>query len=219
MKLKQHIILFAVLFGLTTLLSAQSPEVQKAKEILDRVSAKTKTYTSIRAEFAFTLENLQAQMTDTHEGTIIIKGDKYKIDIMGVDTYFNGTTVWMHLKEVNEVNITGPEMVEEETLSPATIFSIYEEGYKYLYAGEATMNGKKVDIIDLFPEERNKPFSRIQLFIYRDNLHFAQIKQMGKDGNNYIIDVKKMETNITAPDSLFTFEASKHPGIEIIDLR
>ncbi len=198
---------------------AQSPEVLKGKEILDKVSAKTKGYTSIKAEFSFTLENLQAQMTDTHDGIILIKDDKYKATIMGTDTYFNGTTMWMHMKEVNEVNISGPDMMDDESLNPATIFTVYEQGYRYLHAGETTINGKTVDIIDLFPEDRNKPFSRIKLYIYRDNLHFAKIEQIGKDGNNYIIDIKKMETNLPASDSMFVFDTAKHPNVDVIDLR
>ncbi|MCA1745894.1 MAG: outer membrane lipoprotein carrier protein LolA [Bacteroidales bacterium] len=210
---------------LTTILAlaftamAQSPEVLKGKEILDKVAAKTKGYSSIKADFSFTLENLQAQMTDTYDGVILIKGDKYKATIMGADTYFDGTTMWMHMKEVNEVNISGPDMMDEESLNPATIFTIYEQGYRYVHAGETTIKGKTVDIVDLFPEDRNKPFSRIKLYIYRDNLHFAKIEQIGKDGNNYIIDIKKMETNVPATDNMFVFDTTKHPGLEVIDLR
>lgn len=212
-------LLLATILTLGITAMAQSPEVLKGKEILDKVSAKTKAYTSIKATFSFTLENLQAQMSDTHDGVILIKGDKYKATIMGADTYFNGTTMWMHMKEVNEVNISGPDMMDEESLNPATIFSIYEQGYRYLHAGETTINGKTVDIVDLFPEDRDKPFSRVKLYIYRDNLHFAKIEQIGKDGNNYIIDIKKMETNVPATDNMFVFDTAKHPNVEVIDLR
>ncbi len=217
--MKRLTLLLMTILTLSFTAMAQSPEVRKGKEILDRVSLKTKGYTSIKADFSFTLENLQAQMTDTHEGVILIKGDKYKATIMGADTYFDGTTMWMHMKEVNEVNISGPEMMDEESLNPATIFTIYEEGYRYLHAGETTINGKTVDIIDLFPEDRNKPFSRIKLYIYRDNLHFAKIEQIGKDGNNYIFNIKKMETNVPVNDSMFVFDTASHPNVDVIDLR
>jgi outer membrane lipoprotein-sorting protein len=217
--MKRLTLLLTIILALGLTAMSQSPEVLKGKEILDKVSAKTKAYTSIKATFSFTLENLQAQMSDTHDGVILIKGDKYKATIMGADTYFNGTTMWMHMKEVNEVNISGPDMMDEESLNPATIFSIYEQGYRYLHAGETTINGKTVDIVDLFPEDRDKPFSRIKLYIYRDNLHFAKIEQIGKDGNNYIIDIKKMETNVPATDSMFVFDPAKHPNVEVIDLR
>lgn len=217
--MKRLTITLSILLLMLTPLVAQSPEVLKAREILDKVSARTKSYTTIKADFSFTLENLQAQITDTHNGAILIKGDKYKVNLMGVDTYFNGNTMWMYMREANEVNISGPDMMEDDSLNPATIFSIYEEGFKYMHAGETTLNGKRVDIIDLFPEKRNQPYTRIKLFIYKDNLQFARIMQIGRDGNNYIIDVKKMETNVPADDSLFRFDASKHPGVEIVDLR
>ena len=217
--MKRITITLSMLLLLLTPLVAQSPEVLKAREILDKVSARTKSYTTIKADFSFTLENLQAQITDTHNGAILIKGDKYKVNLMGVDTYFNGNTMWMYMREANEVNISGPDMMEDDSMNPATIFSIYEEGFKYMHAGETTLNGKRVDIIDLFPEKRNQPYTRIKLFIYKDNLQFARIMQIGRDGNNYIIDVKKMETNVPADDSLFRFDASKHPGVEIVDLR
>lgn len=217
--MKRLTITLSILLLMLTPLVAQSPEVLKAREILDKVSTRTKSYTTIKADFSFTLENLQAQITDTHNGAILIKGDKYKVNLMGVDTYFNGNTMWMYMREANEVNISGPDMMEDDSLNPATIFSIYEEGFKYMHAGETTLNGKRVDIIDLFPEKRNQPYTRIKLFIYKDNLQFARIMQIGRDGNNYIIDVKKMETNVPADDSLFRFDASKHPGVEIVDLR
>lgn len=211
------IVIFLFFAGL--LVNAQSPEVLKAKEILDKVAAKTKSYQTIRANFSFTLENKQAEISDTHTGSIIIKGDKYMIDLMGVDTYFDGSTIWMHLKDAGEVNVSEPDLTDDQTLNPATVFTIYEEGFKYLHAGETTLNGKKADIIDLFPEKRDKPYSRIKLYVYRDNLQICKITQIGKDGNNYIIDIKKMEVNKPAEDTLFTFDTNKHPDVDIIDMR
>ena len=54
----------------------QNPE--KAKEILDQVTAKTKTYKTIKADFSFSLENLQEDIKEEYKGNIAIKGDKYK---------------------------------------------------------------------------------------------------------------------------------------------
>lgn len=216
--MKRHII-FLLFISVAIFINAQSPEVLKAKQILDKVAIKTKGYQTIRADFSFTLENIQAKLTDTHNGKIIIKGEKYKIDLMGADTYFDGKTVWMHLKDVGEVNISEPDMLDDQTLNPATIFTIYEEGFKYIYSGETTLNGKKTDIVDLFPDKRDKPFSRIKLYIYQDNQQIGKITQIGKDGNNYIIDIKKMDVNIPTDDSLFTFDVSKYPNVDVIDMR
>lgn len=218
-KMKIRILLFTLSLLLSSTLFSQSPEAVKAKQILDNVSAKTKGYSSITADFSFTLENLQANITDTHSGRIVIKGDKYKVSIMGVDNYFDGKTLWMHMKDAGEVNITDPAAMDDEMLNPATIFSMYEKGFKWIYVGEKMLHGKKVDVVDLFPEDRNQEYSRIKLHIYQDNLQFARIEQIGKDGTNYFIDITKMEVNQPFPDSFFTFDLIKHPEVEVIDLR
>ena len=206
-------------FSLVLTTNAQDPDVFKAREILDKVSAKTKTYSTIRADFSITLENLQASLTDTYSGKIILKGDKYKVDVMNSEIFFDGKTMWTYLPDVNEVSISDATMMEDSLLDPTNIFSFYESGFKYIYAGETTINGKKVDIIDLFPEKRDQIFSRIKVYIYKDNLQIAKLSQIGRDGNNYIIDIKKMEINVPTDDSFFRFDASKYPGVEVIDLR
>lgn len=217
MKIRIFLLTFSLL--ISSSLFSQSPESLKAKQILDKVSAKTKSYSSIEANFTFTLENLQANLTDTHSGTIVIKGDKYKVSIMGVDNYFDGKFLWMHMKDAGEVNISDPAAMDDDMLNPATIFSLYEKGFKWMYVGENTINGKKVDVVDLFPENRDQEYSRIKLYIFQDNLQFARIEQIGKDGTNYLIDITKMEVNKPVSDSIFRFEPAKHPGVEVIDLR
>jgi outer membrane lipoprotein-sorting protein len=201
------------------LLKGQSPEVLKAKKILDKVSATTRSYNSISANFVFTLENTQENISDSHKGAILIAGDKYKVTLMNVDTYFNGTTIWTYLKEVGEVNISEPDPMDEETLNPANIFSIYEKGFRYIFAGETQLDGKTVEVVDLFPENRDKPYSRIKLFVAKESGNIAKITQLGKDGNNYIIDIKDLKPNVTCNDSMFVFKTESYPDVDVIDLR
>jgi outer membrane lipoprotein-sorting protein len=216
--MRKLIALFTV-FALITAINAQDPDVFKAKEILDKVAEKTKNYSTIRADFSITLENLQAKVSDTYTGKITLKGDKYKDDVMNTETYFDGKTMWTYLPDANEVSISDASMMEDSLLDPASIFTVYEKGFRYIYAGEATINGKKVDIVDLFPEKRDQPYSRIKVFVYRDNLQFARLSQIGRDGNNFIIDIKKMEINVPADDTMFKFDTKKYQGIEVIDMR
>jgi len=192
---------------------------KKAKEILDKVSAKTKSYNTISADFTFSMENLQEEISETNEGKILIKGDKYKVTLMGVDTYFDGKTIYTFLKEAEEVNITEPDPEDEETLNPATIFTIYDKGFKYRYVGEGTENGKTFYEIDLYPENRDKPYSRIKLRVLKDELTLYSLRQVGKDGNNYTVVVNSMKTNIPLDDSDFVFDPAKYPDVDVIDMR
>ncbi|MFW5754059.1 MAG: LolA family protein [Marinilabiliaceae bacterium] len=216
----KHIIIPAVLlFCGSPALIAQSPEVQKAERILDQVSETTQSYESIKADFAFTLENIESDTQDTHEGSIILSGEKYKASVMNVDSYFDGETLWTHLKEVGEVNISHPDPQDDETLSPANIFNIYKEGFRYMFAGEDTVDGQTVDVVDLFPEDRDKSYSRIKLYVNQDNHHISKISQIGKDGNNYIIDIHEMKTDVPCESSMFIFDEEEHPDVDVIDMR
>lgn len=194
-------------------------EQEKAKEILDKVSEKTKSYKTISADFTFSMENLQEDISETNEGTILIKGNKYKVSLMDVDTYFDGSVIYTYLTEAEEVNISEPDPEDEESLNPATIFTIYEKGFKYRYIGEKTENGKVYYEIDLYPENRDKPYSRIKLLISKDDMNLYSLRQVGKDGNNYTVIVKSMKTNIPIDDSAFVFDTAKHPDVDVIDMR
>jgi outer membrane lipoprotein-sorting protein len=213
----KHILIITLLSFFYVASSAQNAE--KAKEILDKVSAKTKSYSTISADFTFSMENLQEEISETNEGKILIKGDKYKVSLMGVDTYFDGSVIYTHLVEAEEVNISEPDPEDEETLNPATIFTIYEEGFKYKYVGEGSENGKDFYEIDLYPENRDKPYSRIKLRILKDDMTLYTLRQVGKDGNIYTVVVESMKTNIPLGDSTFVFDTNANPDVDVIDMR
>lgn len=199
--------------------SVMAQSSQKAKEILDQVSAKTKSYPAIIADFSFSMENLQEDISETYDGSILLKGNKYKVSLMDFDTYYDGKALYTHMIDAGEVNITQPDPNDEETLNPANIFTIYEKGFKYTYVGEGTVDGKPCHEIDLFPENRDKPYSRIKLIVFKDNLQIYSFRQVGKDGNNYTVVIKKMTTNKPVTDNVFTFDKTKHPNVDIIDMR
>ena len=117
--------LFALFISMffSSILNAQD---QKAKEILDKVSAKNKAYKTIEAEFNFKRENLQDKSSNSSKGKVWIKGNMYKLDLMGTESYFNGKTNWSFIKDANEVNISEPDPKEDGALNPAKLFSIYE---------------------------------------------------------------------------------------------
>jgi outer membrane lipoprotein-sorting protein len=208
-----------LIFLLTISLSVVAQDAEKAKSILDQVSAKTKKYQTITAEFTFSMENLQENISETHQGKILLKGNKYKVSLMGADSYFDGTSIYTHMIDAEEVNISVPDPGDDETLNPADIFTIYESGFYFHFVGEKEEDGKTVYEIDLLPENRDKPFSRIKLKILKDDLSLYSLKQVGKDGNHFTIQLKTMITNEPMGDALFVFDQATHPNVDVIDMR
>lgn len=191
----------------------------KAKTILDQVSAKTKAYKSIEAEFAIVIENKQEKTNDSKKGKIFVKGAKYKVDL-AMSTIFNdGKTQWTYMKDPNEVNITTPDPNDDSSLNPAKLFTIYEKGYKIRFIKEKFEKNRALYEIELYPIDLKKDFSRITLMIDKQKMQLFSMKRFGKDGSDYYIEVLKMETDKEMADGMFTFDKTKYPKVEINDMR
>ncbi len=204
-----------------TLLSLNvSAQENKAKTILDKVSAINKEHSSVKAEFTFNMDNAEEDVHESSDGNIILKGNKYRLYLMDVYTYFDGKTIYQHLVDAEEVNIKEPdEEDEEDGLNPTQIFSLYETGFKFSYVEEQKTPAGTFHVIDLFPLDEEKPFSRIRLHIDTKSLEMKSLVSIGKDGNNITIKIKKFEPNVEFMDSDFVFDQAANPDVEVVDMR
>lgn len=211
---KLILVFFSALF---TIVHAQ--EDKKAKDILDKLSAKTKSYSSITSEFTYSLVNKEKKINSTQNWKIKIKGDRYKLDMGEQVIYYDGKTMWKFLKSDNEVEISTPSP-NDETLNPKNIFTMWEKGYKYKYVNEETVSGKAAHVIDLFPNNpKEKDFSSIRLYIDKTAMQVLKSEVKGKNGNIYTYEIKKFLPNQAIDDAVFTFNMKEHPGVEVNDIR
>ena len=151
------------------------------------------------------------------EGSIQIKGDQYFLSIAGQDVISNGKDIYTVLKDAEEVQINNvPEEDEDGFISPNTIFTLYEDGFKYKYVKEE--NGEH--IINLYPKEvEDKDFHRIVLYINKVKNQISLVKIFGKDGSTTTYNIKSFTANTAIADTKFAFDKTKHPHFEIVDLR
>jgi len=224
-------ILFALLASisfLSTVSFAQMPKEvvdTKAKSILDEVAKQTKTYTTIKAEFATVTEkqatNKEAVVTDSQTGTLEIKGTKYKLSFKGQTIFCDSKTQWTYIKESNEVQINNaPDPNATDGINPINIFTIYEKGYKYKYEKEETVNGVKADVINLYPlDPDKKSFHTIRLSIDKTKKQIVSVRIINKNGTANTITVKNFVANSEMADNNFLFNKENFKGVEEVDLR
>jgi outer membrane lipoprotein carrier protein len=187
----------------------------KAKAILDDLSAKTKAYTTIKAEFNFTTEK-KDKSKDSQNGKIQTKGNKYKLEIPGHEIYCDGKTVWDYIKDANEVQVKDMEINGDDAMNPSTIFTMYEKGFKYKFEGEDATT----QTISLFPENPDKKkYHTVKIYIDKAKKQITSVKMMMKDGSTQTYTIKSFVTNVAIPDTDFTFNTKAHPGISVEDLR
>ena len=199
---------------------AETPDA-KANAILQAVSKKTKTYKDFNAEFSFTQYDKDKKPGDSQKGSIWVKGAKYKLDIKNQTTFCDSATTWTFLKDANEVQINKVDPNSDKSgLSPATIFTFYEKGFKSRFVDEEKLNNVLCECVDLYPKHPEKEkYHTLRLFIDRVKNQLVQITVMMKDGTTQIISIDKFTPNTAMPDATFIFDAKKFPGVEIEDLR
>ena len=203
---------------LFTVVSAQAQSDARAHEILKGVSAKYKSFNSLEADFTLTLDNPSEKIKDTQKGTVALKGNKYKVEIGGQTIVSDGKTVWTYLKDANEVQITEATN-DKDAITPTNIFTVYEKGFKSKFLEEKKVDGKTIQVIELVPEDSKKPFFKVQLNIDKADKMIQSAKLFDKNGNHYIYTLNNIKPNSVANESIFTFNTTKYPKIEVVDLR
>jgi outer membrane lipoprotein-sorting protein len=215
--MKRTILIIAALIAANVIWAQDT----KAKQILDEVSAKTKTYKSFSASFIFSMENEEMEIDEKNEGTIKLKGQKYCVQLpgVGVEVFSDGITLWNYMKEGNQVTISNLDDESSELMDPSSIFTIYEKGFRSEFVEEKKSGDKTLYRIDLFPDSEEYEVSKIEVTIDKASMMIHEATLYGTDGNLYGIVVKKMETNKDFPDTDFVFNQSKHADVEVIDFR
>jgi len=108
--------------------NAQSAE-KKATSLLDEVTAKMKAYKTMKLEFTYSMINKNQKINESFKGSLLAKGDKYKLNISGQQIFCDGKTAWTYQKDANEVQIsevTG----DEESFTPTKFMTSYNNNYK-----------------------------------------------------------------------------------------
>lgn len=220
-----------LLLSAAFLISATIAFAQKdgdAKKILNAVSQKYRSYSMIKADFTFTIDNPIDKIKSTQYGTLVTqpKLNKFKATIYDPadkttaarEVISDGKSQWTYTVKDKEAELNDVDK-GEDSLNPAQIFTIYEHGYKYVYNGDETIDGKLCQVIDLSPEDANKAFFKVRLTIdkAKKQIHSAMI--FDKNGSHYTYTITKLTPNPKLPENLFTFDKKTHPGVEVVDLR
>ena len=204
---------------ITTLLIAFSTTVfaqdQLAKDVIDRLSATTKSYKNITVGFNFIFENKNQNINEKQKGILVLQEDMFRLEMEEQIIINDGESQWIYLADMNEVQIMEHDP-EDQMMSPNKLFTIYEEGYKYSYVGTKSEKGKRLQIIDLFPKESGV-FMRITLAVDAAQNQLHKITIFDKNGGTYSYLVNSFETNTNVAS--FNFNSDDYQGVEVIDLR
>ena len=190
-----------------------------AKEILDAVSEKFKTFSSVQAGFSYKVENAKGKTMSSITGTVWMKGNKYRVSFGELEIFSDGKTVWNYDKGSKEVTISDVD-ASGSSLTPQKLFTnFYDKDFLYILNGEKKAGNKTLQEIEMTPTDKSKPFHKVYLQVDKTAKTIYSTKVLENGGNRITYTVGTMKTNVPVADNLFLFDKKKYPGVEEVDLR
>lgn len=191
----------------------------EAKEILDKVSQKYKSYTSLKTGFSMIVIDMQDEVLSDEKGDFWLKGEMYKFKIGGVEVFSKDRTVWNYSKENNEVQITDYEP-ESGEITPSSLFTdFYDKDFLYRLNGKKEVQGQSVHEIELTPTNKSMPYFKVLAWIDTAKDQITGMKIFYKGGHRFEYLFHSYEPNVPLEAADFTFDKKDFPGVEVVDLR
>lgn len=182
----------------------------KGKTLLNEVSQKVKSYQNISIDFKYVLENTTEQTKQETRGDVILEGEKYKLNILGITRLFDGKKLYSINPEDEEVTISSQTDDSGYDITPSKMLSFYEDGYNYALDIEQNVQGRKIQYVKLTPTESNSEINYILLGVDAQTKHIYTLIQIGKNGTKTTLTVNSFKTNEPLSKTLFTFDATKY---------
>lgn len=192
-------------------------DAQNAATLLDKAATQYTQSNGIKA--IFTLQTSGAGGSDRMEGTTQMRGDKFRLELPGTITWFDGQTQWSYVEHNEEVNVTTPTAEELPFTNPALLLRTYKKGFTAVYKGESTAaNGKMAYDIELTPKKKSD-LAKVVLQLEKNSGLPIRMVVSAKNGTNSIVQISQLQTNQNQSDRFFVFNEADYPDAEVIDLR
>lgn len=199
-----------LVFLLIIATSASFAQNNEAEELLNKVSKKVKGYSNISIDFKYALRNDAENIKQETRGDVVIEGDKYRLNILGMTRIFNGKTLYSISPDDEEVTISSNNTEDENSITPSKMLSFYEDGYTYKMDILQNVQGRKIQYVKLTPSDSNSEISNILLGIDAKTHHIYNLIETGKNGTKTTLTVNSFKTNEPLSKTLFTFDAEKY---------
>lgn len=209
--MKQIVVVLAFLIGSLGF----SQDSKKAETLLNEVYNKAQAYENISVDFKYVLENVSEDIKQETRGDVVMKGDKYLLNILGVTRIFDGKKLYTISPEDEEVTISSDNSEDENSITPSKMMSFYKDGYTYKMDIEQDVKGRKIQFVKLYPIDTNSEIKELFLGIDAKTNHIYKLIEVGKNGTKTTLTVNSFKTNEPISKTLFTFDENKYKAYYI----
>ena len=211
-RMGKRVLLVSTLFLFGFSIQAQD---KKAKELLDEVTAKVRGYDNITIDFKYTLNNTKENINQDSKGNVIMKGNQYVLNFMGVTKIFDGKKTYTIVPEDEEITISTVNEKDDNAITPSKMLTFFNTGYKYTMDILQNVKGRKIQYIKLVSTNAKDQRKEVLLGIDVQTKHIYNLIEVGKKGTKTTLTVNSFKTNQPLSKNQFTFAGSKYPNYYI----
>ena len=199
-----------ILFTMGTSLGMRAQDDAEAGKWLDEASAKMSGYRDMAVDFDYVLDNQAEDVSQELSGDLLLKGDKYVVNLFGSTQIFDGARTYTIIPENEEVNVSEADIDGENTFTPSKFYTFYKAGYTYAMDQQKTVGGKKIQFVRLTPIDSDSEVQSILVGIEVATRHIYQVIEIGNNDTTTTLTAKKIVTDQNLGDNAFSFDEQKY---------
>lgn len=204
----RNIIASLVLLFATQVVSAQNNADALVRLVVDQV----KSHKNVEMAFSYQISPDGKNFSDSEKGHAWLQGEAYKIELADQQTISDGKTIWSYLVDDEEVMVSNASDGTDNT--PLKLLTSLDESYVATLTGIDAQGNATVELAN--PKGQYK---RVTLKINTKKTELKSADIYMEDGSKAVINVEEMKFDQNLEEKFFTFDAKKHPEVDVIDMR
>jgi len=200
------------------LLFAPSVSAQSETLTLSDVTAAYRSVEGLEASFEQVMSSEFARDTMRVEGTVVLSGNKYRVQTPDQTVVSDGSTTWIYTPADSQVVVNDADKGSGR-ITPETFLTTSTDRYDVESSTSTTRLGARHLLLDVTATTPSARFASVRLWVRRSDQLVTRMQATDRDGSTIDLRMRDLTVN---PDRLRTetpFRFSPPENVEVIDLR
>ena len=193
-------------------------QTTNADAVIEKMSLIYKEWGGMDIKFSANIRSEKNGVSESFEGTIIMKNNKFVLTTPDMIIWFDGKIQWTYIPRNKEVNINTPTDGDLSILNPMFLLQNYKKDFNVSYIGESTSANAKMANDIVLTSKKKEDIEKIEVQIEKNTSLPAKLVVTMHNDIRSTVAIKEIKES-SPSDETFTFPKNAYPDAEIIDLR
>ncbi|OYU85046.1 MAG: hypothetical protein CFE24_03555 [Flavobacterium sp. BFFFF2] len=190
----------------------------KATLFLNKAAAHFKAQKNCSIQFTYHIQNLKTNQDVENEGNLLMEGNKYVLNFMGITKLFDGKKIYAINAEDEEVVISTPKRNKLDLVNPQQLFAQFSNSFIPNWDIQQKLGKQVIQYIKLTPKDPTDERKEVLLGINAKTYQLYTVIEVNRKGGRNTLTIKTWKNNLNLPKNQFTFVSNQYKGYYINQL-